>query len=59
MRYWVFAYYQYYPSGGMNDFNCRFESLDAAIKHAQFLSANHDHVVVFDAEEFEHVWIKP
>lgn len=29
-RYWVFAYYDYYPSGGMGDFRQSFDDLDEA-----------------------------
>ena len=52
-RYLVFAYDNYYPSGGWNDFRRAFDSLDEARAYAQALYDEYpkdcDNVQVIDS----------
>jgi hypothetical protein len=49
-RYMVFAYDQYYPSGGMNDFKGDFDSLEdeSYLNWIEQLKQSCDHIHVYD-----------
>lgn len=49
-RYLVFAYDVYYPSGGWNDFQGSFGTLEEAREKAQELKEQNDFVEIIDLE---------
>lgn len=61
-RYWVFGYYYYYPSGGMNDFLKSFSDLQEAKEFAieQFNKDFDDcgAVEIYDMKDFTKIYEK-
>lgn len=57
-RYWLFAGYQYYPSGGMHDFKDSFEMEDGArIRfHEKFSSCDWAHIVDIETGNVVAAW---
>ena len=50
-RYLVFAYYQYYPSGGMDDNKESFDTLEEANIYRREECKNYDYTEVYDRIE--------
>lgn len=50
--YWVFSYYNYYPSGGMEDFVSAHETLEDAQQAASKLEWDSDVVKIIDIRTY-------
>ena len=50
-RYLVFAYYAYYPSGGLGDVEAESDDKIVAIAEAAKLLKTYDYVEVFDCQD--------
>ena len=53
-RYLLFAGYDYYPSGGMDDFKNDFDTIDEAIQYAKANKDDWQHI--YDQQERKEVW---
>ena len=50
--YLVFAYYQYYPAGGMGDFQKAFPSKEEALSWAAAHRSDYDHIDIEDIRDY-------
>lgn len=50
-RFLVFGIYRYYPSGGMDDLNDSFETVEEAVKHTKEIFDKYDSVDIYDRIE--------
>lgn len=64
-KYLLFAYYEYYPAGGLNDLHSAYDNKDEADAVAEVLveSGEYDYVYVQSLDDIEniiksHSWIK-
>ena len=56
-KYFIFAYYAYYPGGGMSDFAGAHDTIEEAISDAEKIAGGDwDYVEVWDMEDVEKVW---
>ena len=55
-RYWIFAYDDHYPAGGLSDLEAGAGSEAAAVEFA--LALVEDHVQVFDTQKRKVIWDK-
>ena len=66
MKYLLFAYYKYYPSGGFNDLHSVYTTKEEANAVADTLTNNdnYDYIEIHNLDDIEdiiksHAWIKP
>lgn len=51
--FWVFAYDQYYPSGGMGDLKASYDTRKEAEERKKQLEGSYDYVDIIDIREVD------
>lgn len=61
-RYFVFAYYYYYPNGGMNDCKGSYKTLEEAMRHVLYTdpwTTDYDCAFIYDMLEMRQIRTLP